>query len=148
MVRPGTENLQWNHPDMRIRFDAVAAVAALASAPLWAHHSAAAEYDASKLLVLNGTVAKVEWTNPHVHWHLNVKDQTGATVDWYLEMASPNGMRRQGWLPNTVKPGDAVTVEAYRAKDFATVAKAHRIRVPDGRWLWVDSGGPSGPPPE
>jgi hypothetical protein len=119
-----------------------AAVAALAAAPLWAHHSAAAEYDASRLLVLTGTVAQVEWTNPHVHWRLTVKNRNGAPTNWYLEMASPNGMRRQGWLPNTVKAGDAVTVEAYPAKDFPTVAKAHRIQVPGGRWLWVDSSGP------
>ena len=126
---------------------AAAAIAVLAaSSRLWAHHSAAAEYDASKLLVLPGTVAKVEWTNPHVHWHLSVKNASGTPVDWYIEMASPNGMRRQGWQPDTVKPGDAVTVEAYAAKDFETVAKAHRVKVTDGRWLWVDSGGPHGPP--
>ncbi len=123
-----------------------AAWAALSAASLGAHHSAAAEYDASRLLVLTGKVIKVEWTNPHVHWHFAVTNAKGITSDWYLEMASPNGMRRQGWLPNTVQAGDVVTVEAYGAKDFATVAKAHRIKVPDGRWLWVDSGGPNGPP--
>jgi hypothetical protein len=124
---------------------ALAALAALAVAPAWAHHSAAAEYDASKLLVLSGTVTKVEWTNPHVHCHLDVKDAAGKVADWYLEMASPNGMRRQGWLPNTLKAGDVVVVEAYGAKDFATVAKAHRVKVADGRWLWVDSTGPGEP---
>src|SRR3974390_1348346 len=97
------------------------AAAALLGARLWAHHSAAAEYDASKLLVLIGAVSKVEWTNPHVFMHLDVKN-----VDWYLEMASPNGMLRQGWLPKTLNPGDTVTVEAYAAKDSPTLAKTHR----------------------
>jgi hypothetical protein len=124
----------------------LAALAVLAAVPLWAHHSAAAEFDASRLLVLPGRVAKVEWTNPHVHLHLDVKNQNGTTTDWYLEMASPNGMRRLGWLPNTMKSGDAVTVEAWAAKDYPTAAKAHRVKVSDGRWLFVDSGGFNRPP--
>src|SRR5690242_12707336 len=125
---------------------ALTAIAVLAAPPSWAHHSAAAEYDASKLLVLTGTVTKVEWTNPHVHVHLDVKKPGGTAVDWFFEMASPNGMRRLGWLPNTMKPGDAVTVEGYAAKDYPTAAKAHRVMVPGGRWLFVDSGGYNIPP--
>jgi hypothetical protein len=67
---------------------------------------------------------------------------------WYLEMASQNSMMRQGWMPNTVKPGDVVTLEAYAAKDYPTGGKIHRVKVPDGRWLFADSGGPNGPQPE
>lgn len=125
---------------------AFAALAVLTANPLRAHHSAAAEFDASKLLVLTGTVTKVEWTNPHVHIHLDVKPVKRAAVDWYLEMASPNGMRDLGWLPNTMKRGDVVTVEAYAAKDYPSFAKARRVKVTDGRWLLVDSGGFHFPP--
>ena len=125
---------------------AFAVLAVLAAAPARAHHSAAAEFDASKLLVLTGTVTKVEWTNPHVHIHLDVKPAKGAAVDWYLEMASPNGMRGLGWMPYTVKRGDVVTVEAYGAKDYPSFAKARRVKVADGRWLYVDSGGSRVPP--
>jgi len=130
----------------------LAAFVAFAAAPLWAHHSAAAEYDASKLLVLTGTVTKVEWTNPHVFFQLDVKSPSGATTNWRLEMASPNGLLRQGWMPYTMKPGNVVTVEAYAAKDYDAAAKTHRVKVPDatarsrGRWLFADSGGPNGPP--
>ena len=120
-------------------------LAALAAVPLWAHHSAAAEYDASKLLVLAGTVTKLEWTNPHTHLRLSVKARDGAAVAWYLEMAAPSGMRRQGWVPATLHPGDRVTVEAYKAKDYPAAAKVHRVKIPDGRWLWVDSTGPNEP---
>ena len=120
----------------------LAIFAALAAAPLWAHHSAAAEYDASRLLVLTGTVNKVEWTNPHVFFNLIVKDPNGKIVNWRLEMASPNGMLRQGWMPYTMKPGDVVTVEAYAAKDYDAAAKTHRVKVPGGRWLFADSSGP------
>jgi Family of unknown function (DUF6152) len=124
---------------------AIAALAALALTPLWGHHSAAAEYDASKLLVLTGTVTKVEWTNPHVFFNLDVKNSSGKVVNWRLEMASPNGLLRQRWLPYTVKRGDLVTVEAYAAKDYDAAAKTHRVKVPDGRWLFADSTGPPGP---
>jgi hypothetical protein len=119
----------------------LAAFLVLAATPLWAHHSAAAEYDASKLLVLTGTVTKVEWTNPHVYFNLDVKSPGGKVVNWRLEMASPNGMLRQSWLPYTMKPGDVVTVEAYAAKDYDAAAKTHRVKVPDGRWLYADSSG-------
>jgi len=71
-----------------------------------------------------------------------VKERKGTLVDWYLEAASPNGMRRQGWLPKTIKAGDRVTVEAYQAKDAPALAKTHRVKVPDGRWLYADSTGP------
>lgn len=131
---------------------ALPAIAALVVTPLWGHHSAAAEYDASKLLVLTGTVTKVEWTNPHVFFNLDVKDASGRITNWRLEMASPNGLLRQHWLPHTMKPGDVVTVEAYAAKDYDAAAKTHRVKVPDvtapsrGRWLFADSGGPNGPP--
>jgi hypothetical protein len=123
----------------------VAALAALAVIPLWGHHSAAAEYDASRLLVLTGSVSKVEWTNPHVYFNLAVKNSSGKLVHWRLEMASPNGMLRQHWLPYTMKPGDLVTVEGYAAKDYDAAAKVHRVKVPDGRWLFADSSGPPDP---
>ena len=123
-----------------------AVLVVLTVVPLRAHHSAAAEYDASRLLVLAGAVAKVEWANPHVHLRLRVKDSTGAVVEWYLEMASPNGMMNQGWQMRTLKPGDQVVVEAYAAKDNPNVGKTHRVKLPDGRWLFADFGGPNGPP--
>jgi hypothetical protein len=120
---------------------AVVALAVLAALPLQAHHSAAAEYDASKLLVLTGTVTAVEWMNPHVHFRMDVKAPNGAAIRWYFEMGSPNALLRQGWLRETMKMGDVVTVEAYAAKDYPAMAKAHRVKVPDGRWLFADSSG-------
>jgi hypothetical protein len=89
---------------VRQSLSAISALAALVAAPLWGHHSAAAEYDASKLLVLTGTVTKVEWTNPHVFFNLDVKSPSGKITNWRLEMASPNGLRtrqrRQGNVPH------------------------------------------------
>ena len=130
---------------MNVRLEALAGAMLLAALPAVAHHSFAAEYDANKPVTLKGTVTKVEWTNPHVYFHLDVKSSSGKVVNWRLEMASPNGMLRQHWLPYTMKPGALVTVEAYAAKDYDAVAKTHRVKVPDGRWLFADSSGPPNP---
>jgi hypothetical protein len=124
------------------RFFLGVAVAALGSASLWAHHSAAAEYDASRLLVLQGVVTRFDWMNPHVYCRIRAKNAKGVEVEWNLEMGSPNGMRRQGWLPKTIQPGDSVTVEAFAAKDSPSGGKTHRVKVPDGRWLFADASGP------
>jgi hypothetical protein len=131
-----------NRPSYNGLVRSLAACLVLASATLWGHHSAQAEYDASRLLVLTGTVTKLEWSNPHVHFYLAVKQPSGSSATWYLELASPNVLRGQGWLPNTIKPGDVVRVEAYPARDRDVLAKTHRIQLADGRWLVGDSTSP------
>ena len=69
----------------------------LAPAGALAHHSFAAEYDTKKPVTLKGTVTKVEWTNPHARFYLDVKDESGAVTNWNLELASPNVLIRNGW---------------------------------------------------
>src|SRR6195256_2686178 len=81
-----------------------------ASAPLVAHHSFAAEYDASKPVTLKGTVTRVEWTNPHARFYVDVKEESGTVTNWNLELASPNVLSRQGWTRNSLKFGDVITV--------------------------------------
>ena len=89
----------------------------LAAGPAFAHHAFAAEYDAAKPVKLTGTVTKVEWTNPHTWFYLDVKDSSGKVTNWGFEMGSPNGLMRQGWTRNSIKPGDEVTVEGSSSKD-------------------------------
>ena len=89
----------------------------LAAGPALAHHAFAAEYDAAKPVKLTGTVTKVEWTNPHTWFYLDVKDSSGKVTNWGFEMGSPNGLMRQGWTRNSIKPGDEVTVEGSSSKD-------------------------------
>ena len=92
-----------------------------------AHHSFAAEFDASKPLTLKGTVTKIEWMNPHTYFYLDVTDPDGKVVNWGMEMGSPNGLMRQGWTRNTLKVGDVVTVEGSRAKDGTNVGNARVV---------------------
>jgi hypothetical protein len=122
---------------------AVAGLAGLliAAVPVSAHHSFAAEYDASKPIKLTGTVTKIEWTNPHCYFYLDVKnEESGQTDNWALELGNPNALLRNGWTPNSVKIGDAVVVEGTRAKDGTLLGNARTmILVSTGKRLFAGS---------
>jgi len=99
----------------------------LAAMPLPAHHSFNAQYDESQLVTVNGTVTKVTWKNPHVLVFVQAKDNTGKVANWQMELASPNGLMRQGWKLDSLKQGDQVTVSGFRARDGSNVANARRV---------------------
>ncbi len=90
---------------------------AVVTRPALAHHAFAATFDAKQPIKLTGTVTKVEWQNPHTWFYIDVKDQTGKTVNWGMEMGSPNLLIRSGWNRDSMKVGDVVTIEGFRAKD-------------------------------
>ena len=123
----------------------VAGVALLVGAvPLVAHHSFAAEYDADKPVELKGVVTRVEWTNPHARFYLDVKDETGQVTNWNLELASPNVLVRSGWSRTSLRIGDDVTVSGAQAKDGAKMANARAVVLADGRRVFSMSTPSSG----
>jgi hypothetical protein len=117
----------------------------LASAPLRAHHSFAAEFDAKKQVKLQGVVTKIEWANPHTYFYVDVKDEGGHIVNWAFETAGPNTLSRQGWDRNSLKIGDHVTVVGYRARDAANIASAREVIMSDGRRVFSGSPADGGP---
>ena len=105
--------------------------------PMPAHHSIAAEYNLSKTITIQGAVTKVEWMNPHARFYLSAAEANGRTVDWEIEMGSPNVLTKNGWTRDTIKPGDQISVEASEAKDGAKLGYARTVTWSDGRILSV-----------
>ena len=71
------------------------------TAPLLAHHSFGAEYDANKPITLTGVVTKIEWTNPHSYFYVDVKDEDGQVANWKFEGYPPGPLYRIGWKKDT-----------------------------------------------
>ncbi len=109
-----------------------------------AHHSFSAEFDSTRQVTLKGTITKVEWTNPHTYFYMDVKDETGKTVSWAIEGGAPNVLYRQGWKPDSLKAGDQVTVVGSRAKNGANLANATSFVLADGRCVFAGTSGPGG----
>jgi hypothetical protein len=102
----------------------------LLGAPARAHHSFAAEFDAAQRVTLTGVVTKVEWTNPHVWFWVNVKDDaTGQIVNWGGEMGSPNALQRQGWTHNMMQVGMVVSFTGSRAKNGSPRVSTNSVTV-------------------
>ena len=111
----------------------LASVLAISAPPLLAHHSFAADYDASKPITLRGTVTKFEWMNPHAHLYLDVKYESGRVTNWEFELGSPNTLMRAGWTRSSLKVGDEVIVKGCRSKDFTNQGNATSILSRDGK---------------
>ena len=95
------------------------------AAPAFAHHSVAVDYDANKPGKVTGVVTKVEWTNPHAHYYIDVTDEQGNVTNWNFELATINALQRQGWTSKALKVGDRVLVSAPRRTMLRTVVLSH-----------------------
>ena len=108
--------------------------------PLRAHHSEAAEYDANKPVRVTGVVKKVEWTNPHIWFYVEGKDEvSGLAAVWGFSGAAPNGLRRRGVTKDSIKVGDTVKVQGIRAKDGSPNAASRGVTFSDGRQVFTAS---------
>ena len=120
----------------------------LACAPAFAHHSFAAEFDATKKVTLQGTLTKLDWMNPHIWMYVDVKDDSGAVAKWQCEGAPPNTLTRNGWTRDALKVGDQVTIDGVRSKDGTNTCNARSVKLPSGKSVFAgtaDDGGPKGP---
>jgi hypothetical protein len=112
------------------------ALPALLSSDLLAHHSFAAQYDSTKPITLTGTVAKIDWANPHMHFYVDVKDEKGRVTQWTFEGYPPNMLVRQGWRRDeTLMPGAMVTVDGWASRDDATLGAVRWVTFADGKKL-------------
>lgn len=118
-----------------------------AAGVLSAHHAFAVEFDAKKQVTLSGVVTKVEWSNPHTYFYLDVKGEDGSTVNWTFETAGPNTLAKLGWHRKSLKVGDQVTVTGYRARGNPTIASARAVVLADGRRVSAGSSVDGGPLP-
>ena len=113
--------------------------------PLAAHHSFAAEFDGTKAIRLQGKLTKIEWTNPHSYFYMDVTDDNGAVANWSCEAGSPGALSRRGFKRGDIKLGDTLIVDGYRAKDGSRLIDARRVTLPDGRIVSGGSAGDGGP---
>lgn len=119
------------------------AVLMIVTPQVLAHHSFGAEYDGTKPVTLTGVVTRIEWTNPHSHLFLDVKDDKGNVVNWKFEGYPPSVLYRTGWKrDSTMKPGDRITVSGWPARDGTAWAHSRQITFQDGTQLFF--GPPAG----
>jgi hypothetical protein len=109
-----------------------------------AHHSFAAEFDGTKSIRLVGKLTKIEWTNPHSYFYLDV-DINGKVANWACEGGAPGALSRRGFNRGDIKLGDTLVVDGYLARDGSHLIDARRVTLPDGRSLSGASAGDGGP---
>src|SRR5258707_10808851 len=115
----------------------------VATVPLWAHHSFSAEFDLNKVVILQGTVTRMEWVNPHAFIHIAVKDASGTLTEWAIEGNTPNSLLRVGLTKKSLAPGTEVAVRGYRAKSGENISSGSSIIFKDGKKLVLGSEGHS-----
>jgi hypothetical protein len=113
-------------------FHALGAVLIVAM-PIAAHHSFSAEYDATAMVTLKGFVSKLEWSNPHVHIYVDVKDESGKLTTWNMEGNPPHVLIRSGVTPDVLNVGDTITITGFRARDNSTRASRCEVTTQDGK---------------
>lgn len=120
-------------------------VALLTAKPVRGHHAFAAEFDANRPIKVQGTVARVEWTNPHAWFHIDVKTPDGQVERWMFEAGSPGSLTRRGFTKDFIQPGTELVIEGFLAKGVPRRANGRVMTYPDGRTLFMGSSGTGAP---
>lgn len=107
------------------------------AAPIAAHHSWTSDYDGNKPIKVQGVVSRLQWTNPHTHFYVDVTDENGTVTTWNFEMASTLSLERAGWSRRTLPVGLEVTVEGFGGRSVTERAIASAIITADGENLFV-----------
>jgi len=120
----------------------ISALVLTVTAPLAAHHSISAEFDQSKPVTFTGTIKQIDWMNPHIYTHVEVKNPNGSVTVYKVEGGPPNALFRQGWRKDTLKVGDTVTVNGIRAKIATSMnVGVATIKTSDGKTIFGTGGG-------
>jgi len=118
-----------------------AAVLMSATVQISAHHSVSAEFDTTKPVTFTGTISRVEWTNPHIYTHVQVKEPDGKVTEYRVEGGAPNSLYRQGWRKDSLKTGETVTVSGIRSKNQESMNVGQAtITMADGRRIFAGTG--------
>ena len=111
----------------------------LGTAPMWAHHSFAAEFDRNKVVDLDGTIVKMEWVNPHAWIHVTVKNADGTSTTWMVEANTPTGLLRRGFTKKSLEEGTPVVIRGYQAKSGDNKINGSSMTFKDGKKLFLGS---------
>ena len=117
---------------------AVAAGLIAATGDMSAHHSFTAAFDAKAPVILTGVVLRVEWGNPHVMFSIDETASSGAVTTWRFELGAPSVLLQRGWMRTSLKPGDTVTVDGWRARDGTHYARVVSVMLGNGRTVFAN----------
>ena len=120
----------------KLGFLTLIGIVLMLAVPLSAHHPFSAEYDWKKPVTVSGTVTKVDWSNPHAHLYVDVKDNSGRAQNWTFELGGIGALSKGGWKKDTIKTGENITIDAWMSTSKSNMANVKSVKLPNGRELW------------